>query len=268
MGGLVESRDKATAFASALKQLQGKGLSSALLQQIAEAGIDGGGLETAGALLGASSSEIQSLNSLQSQINSAATAAGKTTADAVYGAQIKAQTALVKSLGAQQAQLIKSMDKLASTMEKMIEKAFKGKASGGIVGAAASGGLRSNLTWVGEQGPELLDLPAGSRVWSNPDSCHLLQLAITDITDLGRAIQPQGEAAGRRIQRLCGEEGVALDWVGDLDDTVPLGPQGRANLLSAVQEACLADGGLLYVTSDASPTTVHTDSTLRLQRVA
>ncbi|CAM5251175.1 hypothetical protein SGLAM104S_01639 [Streptomyces glaucescens] len=177
MGGLVESRDKATAFASALKQLQGKGLSSALLQQIAEAGIDGGGLETAGALLGASSSEIQSLNSLQSQINSAATAAGKTTADAVYGAQIKAQTALVKSLGAQQAQLIKSMDKLASTMEKMIEKAFKGKASGGIVGAAASGGLRSNLTWVGEQGPELLDLPAGSRVWSNPDSRRMQQQA-------------------------------------------------------------------------------------------
>ncbi len=36
----------------------------------------------------------------------------------------------------------------------------------GIVGAAASGGVRSNLTWVGEQGPELLGLPAGSRVWS------------------------------------------------------------------------------------------------------
>lgn len=73
-----------------------------------------------------------------------------------------------------------------------------------------------------------------------------VQTTVTDITDLGRAIQPTGEAAGRRMQRLCGEEGVAFDWVGDLDDTVPLGPQGKANLLSLVQEACLADGGLLY----------------------
>lgn len=74
----------------------------------------------------------------------------------------------------------------------------------------------------------------------------LVQTTITGITDLGRAIQPSGEAAGRRIERLCGEQGVAFDWVGDLDDTVPLGPQGKANLLALVQEACLADGGLLF----------------------
>ncbi|MFE9018973.1 hypothetical protein ACFYNL_10430 [Streptomyces sp. NPDC007808] len=49
-----------------LADLKKRGLSSALLQQIAEAGIEGGGLETAGALLAASSSEIDSLNSLQS----------------------------------------------------------------------------------------------------------------------------------------------------------------------------------------------------------
>ncbi|WP_406168319.1 hypothetical protein [Streptomyces sp. NBC_00996] len=55
-------------------------------------------------------------------------------------------------------------------MEQAISKAIGKKAAGGIVGAAASGGVRSNLTWVGEQGAELLDLPAGSRVWSNPDS--------------------------------------------------------------------------------------------------
>ena len=43
-------------------------------------------------------------------------------------------------------------------------------AYGGIVGAAASGGVRSGSTWVGGHGPELLDLPTGARVWSNPDS--------------------------------------------------------------------------------------------------
>ena len=170
MGGLTSSRDQATAFASALKQLKAKGLSSSLIQQIGEAGISGGGLETAGALLGASSSEIRSLNSLQSQINSAAGSAGKTTADAVYAKAIKDQTSVVNKLTHQQDKLEKSMANLAKTMEKLISKALKGKAAGGIVGAAASGGLRGGLTWVGEHEPELLDLPVGSRVWSGPDS--------------------------------------------------------------------------------------------------
>ncbi|MFF5404628.1 phage tail tape measure protein [Streptomyces misionensis] len=173
--GLSVSRDKVTAFANALKQLASKGFSKSVIQQVAEAGIDGGGLETAGALLTASASEVSSINSMQSQIESAAGSAGKTTADSVYATAIKDQTAAVKKLTDQQSKLQKSMDKLAASMEKLISKALKGKATGGIVGAAANGGLRSNLTWVGEQGPELLDLPAGSRVWSNPDSQRMVQ---------------------------------------------------------------------------------------------
>ncbi|MFI9154483.1 phage tail protein [Streptomyces sp. NPDC053367] len=200
MGGLIGSRDKATAFASALDQLRDKGLSSSLLRQVAEAGIEGGGLETAGALLGASSSEIKTMNDLQGQIAKAASAAGKTTADAVYAKAIAAQERLVKSLGAQQKDLLKSMDRLAGSMEKLIEAAFKrkgGKAAGGIVGAA-SGGIRSNLTWVGEHGPELLDLPAGARVWSNPDSRRMAQGAWASMLNTprrgGAAVAP---AAGR-----------------------------------------------------------------------
>ncbi|MEH0637297.1 phage tail protein [Streptomyces bottropensis] len=169
MGGLVESRDKATAFADALKDLKKKGLDKGLIKQIAEAGIDGGGLETAGALLRASSSEIASMNDLQKQIGKAAGEAGKTAADAFYGAAIKAQEKLVKSLGKQQDKLERAMDRLAKSMEKVIKRALGGKAAGGIVGAAA-GGARGGLTWVGEQGPELVRLPYGSMVHSNPDS--------------------------------------------------------------------------------------------------
>lgn len=44
-----------------------------------------------------------------------------------------------------------------------------GFAHGGIVGAA-TGGPRSGTIMVGESGPELVDLPAGSRVRSNPDT--------------------------------------------------------------------------------------------------
>lgn len=49
-----------------------------------------------------------------------------------------------------------------------------GYAHGGVIGAAATGGVRSNMTLVGEQGPELLDLPTGSRVRSNSDSRRLM----------------------------------------------------------------------------------------------
>lgn len=170
MGGLTASRDKATAFAGALKGLKGKGLSASLIQQIGEAGIEGGGLETAGALLGASDSEIGSINGLQSQINSAAGAAGKATSDAVYGQAIKAQTAAVGRLQKSQDRLERSMAALAKSLERAISRAIGKKAAGGIVGAAAAGGMRGGLTWVGEQEPELLDLPVGSRVWSGPDS--------------------------------------------------------------------------------------------------
>lgn len=46
------------------------------------------------------------------------------------------------------------------------------KASGGIVGAA-TGGIRSGLTWVGEHGPELAQLAPGTNVHSNPDSMRM-----------------------------------------------------------------------------------------------
>lgn len=42
----------------------------------------------------------------------------------------------------------------------------------GVVGRAASGGMRSGLTWVGEDGPELMDLSgmAGAQIHTNGDS--------------------------------------------------------------------------------------------------
>ncbi|AEY90753.1 phage minor tail protein [Streptomyces hygroscopicus subsp. jinggangensis 5008] len=177
--GMRTSKDKVTAFATALKQLRAKGFSKSIIQQVAEAGIDGGGLETASALLQASASEVKTINDTQAQIESAAGSAGKTAADAVYDKAIKAQERYVKSLEGQQKKLQHSMDTLGQRIEKAIESVFgKGgkKAAGGIVGAAASGGLRSGLTLVGEQGPELADLPMGSRVWSNPDTRRKLRV--------------------------------------------------------------------------------------------
>jgi hypothetical protein len=140
MGGLIEGRDKAKSFAGALATLKKKGLSKDLLAQIAESGIEGGGLETAEALMRASKSEIKSMNSLQAQTSGYATKAGKTAADAMYATQIKAQEKLVKAL-----------DRVADALKNTKKKA---------VGGAAGG-----LTVVGEEGPELLRLPFGSTVY-------------------------------------------------------------------------------------------------------
>lgn len=79
----------------------------------------------------------------------------------------------------------------------------------------------------------------------------LLQNTITDINDLGRAIQPTGEAAGRRIERLCSEEAIPFQWVGDLDDTTAMGAQGKSNPLTLIRECVEADGGMLYETTTA-----------------
>jgi len=48
-------------------------------------------------------------------------------------------------------------------------------AAGGVIGGAASGGARNNLTMVGEYGPELVSLPTGSYVHSNPDTQRMLR---------------------------------------------------------------------------------------------
>ena len=55
-----------------------------------------------------------------------------------------------------------------------------------------------------------------------------------------------GEVAGRRIERLCREAGIALHAVGDLDDTTPMGAQSTATLLTLLRECEDVDGGILH----------------------
>lgn len=51
---------------------------------------------------------------------------------------------------------------------------YTGHASGGIVGAAANGGPQSNMTLVGEQGPEFVNLAPGSSVIPNGKTMSML----------------------------------------------------------------------------------------------
>jgi hypothetical protein len=50
-----------------------------------------------------------------------------------------------------------------------------------------------------------------------------------------------GEAAGRRIERLCDEQGIPFVGVGDLDDTAPMGPQASRPPLELLLEAADTD---------------------------
>ncbi|MPZ27548.1 MAG: hypothetical protein GEV12_14350 [Micromonosporaceae bacterium] len=55
-----------------------------------------------------------------------------------------------------------------------------------------------------------------------------------------------GETAGRRMERLCGEQGIVFRPVGDLDQTALMGPQPVATLLENLRECEAADQGILY----------------------
>jgi hypothetical protein len=49
-----------------------------------------------------------------------------------------------------------------------------GRAHGGLTGSAQTGGVRADVTMVGEYGREIVDLPPGAHVYSNPDTERML----------------------------------------------------------------------------------------------
>lgn len=68
---------------------------------------------------------------------------------------------------------------------------------------------------------------------------------LNDFTFANASKAYAGELAGVRIIRLAAEEGVALDWVGDVDDTEAVGPQTAESLYANVTSAASVDGGIL-----------------------
>ncbi len=103
-------------------------------------------------------------------------------------------------------------------------------------------------------------LGAASRVIISPDGGindvavgHVsVQGTITSLYDLSEELAAyDGETAGRRIERLCTEEGIPFTSEGDLDATAAMGPQKPDTLLSLMDAAAEADMGLLYEPRDA-----------------
>lgn len=96
---------------------------------------------------------------------------------------------------------------------------FLGLAHGGVVGAA-SGMVRNGMTLVGEHGPELVNLPSGAYVHSNPDTQRIMsgsgqplivELKLTsDKSALGEAIIQSIRPIVR--QRFNGNVQLALGY--------------------------------------------------------
>lgn len=85
------------------------------------------------------------------------------------------------------------------------QQAGLGHAHGGIVGAA-SGGIRGGLVKVGEQGEELAELPAGSKVYNNDQSKKIM----SDIWRNGTG----GEAKEVVVRfDLTGADEGLKDWI-------------------------------------------------------
>lgn len=100
----------------------------------------------------------------------------KKTSDQKAIAKLKGDISdLKRKIGAARQELNAINGKTATTYIITYSKKYRSvhdivKATGGVVGQAATGGARNNMTLVGEEGPELVDLPAGSHVRSNSDT--------------------------------------------------------------------------------------------------
>jgi hypothetical protein len=99
---------------------------------------------------------------------------------------------------------------------------------------------------------------------------HLsIQTVNSSIWDLGGALTAYAnEAAGRRFQRLCQEEGIPFRSIGNLDDTIPMGPQSIETLSQLLQECVDADQGIWYEPRQVLGWGFRTRASLQNQPVA
>lgn len=194
---------QADAFADALKQLEKKGVSGRIIEQIAEAGITGGGLETAQALLGADKGQISELNKLNQSIRQSADDAGELAAESLYGAGIKAAEGLVAGLKKKKKDIEAAMLSIAKSMEKAIKEALGIKspstvmakvgdqtAEGFALGMVRNRSVRpawESMLNMPRPGAVRTTLPAGTGGGAGAGSTSVIQLQIGD-TQLGEVI--------------------------------------------------------------------------------
>lgn len=120
------------------------------------------------------------------------------------------------------------------------------------VGQSFSTGLSGTLNGFSISRCHAIRVNQGSGLGSNISIGHIsVHDQIRAIADLFQELNAYiGEAAGRRVQRLCGEEDVAFRGVGNMNTTAAMGAQLPGELVALLREAEDADGGILYELRD------------------
>ena len=144
------------------------------------------------------------ISSWQSQLSKARADLKKTTSQKARAKLAADISDLMRKTKAARAELAALNGKTATTYVRTVKYGIGAeaanaarKATGGIIGAAATGGVRNNLTMVGEAGPELVRLPAGSSVKSNPDTRRFF--GQQNVPSRGQLIF---KSSGRRVDDL------------------------------------------------------------------
>ena len=122
--GQQYDQDQAQKFNLNISKLSKLGLNNASLNQIASAGVDGGGV-TAAALAGASKAQIAQLNGVTSKITSIGNNVGNVVAGQFYDAGIQAATGLVKGLQSQIGAIQKVMNGIAQSVVDTLTSKLK-----------------------------------------------------------------------------------------------------------------------------------------------
>lgn len=152
-------------FADALKRLSKRGLANALFQQIVGLGPEAG-TQMANEFLSMNNREFAQVNSFQNQINKISGTIGNTAANK----EIPGSAAIAKHIASLEKAMDKMADKFADKIAAALLKAshHKGRTTHKRRSThhkrKATGGPAGGMTWVGEEGPELLNLPYGSSV--------------------------------------------------------------------------------------------------------
>lgn len=125
--GLVEllkaKVEQAKQFAAIIKSLTAAGLNQTAIQQLIDAGVEGG-LGTAQAILAGGPEAVSQINALQGELAAQGASLGQATADSLYSAGIQAAQGLVDGLAANADELAKQATKLAKALVKAVKKAL------------------------------------------------------------------------------------------------------------------------------------------------
>ncbi|MFD8640782.1 hypothetical protein ACFV14_10780 [Streptomyces zaomyceticus] len=153
--GLGQKLAKLRQFAKWIAVLSKRGINRNLLRQVIAMGPEEG-YAYASALVGMSTADLKSVNSLQSQIDKESDTLGKNSADALYDAGKNAGKGFLTGLQSQEKAVVDQMYKLAKEMERAIKKALKinspskvGHGIGENFGDSIGGGTLASLPRVG-----------------------------------------------------------------------------------------------------------------------